>query len=110
MDDAEQIELSRQLLIDQIGNLHVYHNNFEFDKLVELICQIHSNLSLYQQGHGARLKDQNLQNQINENVSRCADRLKEKITVICTNENDFYHFAYELRKYDAHDKFTRELL
>lgn len=64
MTDDEQYKLSKELLIDQIGELHAYQNSMDFENLVKLMCDIYNNLYLYQKGHFQRLKDQNLQNQI----------------------------------------------
>ena len=34
----------------------------------------------------------------------------KKVKVICESESEFYHFAYELRKYDTNEEFTEKLL
>lgn len=36
--------------------------------------------------------------------------LHKKLQLICSNEADLYHFAYELRIYDQNDMYTFDLL
>lgn len=36
--------------------------------------------------------------------------LQDIVKNLCTNDYEFYQFAYELRKYDQTDKYTKDLV
>lgn len=75
------------------------------------MCQVFDITSKYRNGIiGQKLDNPELQKTVDTYVDTAYQCIKQMVTEICENPNDFYKFAYELRKYDYNDIYTHDLL